>query len=329
MFNIKKKLFFLTGILAISLLWGCSQEETADADKKVKEESEKEVSDKEASDKDSQDNTSVYNAEDENSGEALSGERPVFVAHRGYSTIAPDNSMSSFQAAADFGADMIELDVQMSKDGYIMVYHDFSMEPLGGDKKEVIADFTYEELRNMSIGNRFEEKNGTLSDCTYVGYANEKMPTLNDVMRLAKDNNIGVNIEIKSISDVAEYTDEEISWFIDEIIRIVEENDMADATIISSFNYNYIKEIEEKYPKYETYFLTNILNMEAFEGDFVGDGIAIYYGCLQDDTIERMHNIGKKVYIWTVDNYAMMKKITAMGVDGIISDDVGLMDYFK
>lgn len=316
-----KKIAILLTILTFGVLSACSNidgERIDDSNKLI---------DEAVQNEDIQEEEQVSESISELTEEAKADNRPVFVAHRGYSAIAPDNSMASFQAASDLGADMIELDVQMTSDGYIIVYHDLNLENTTGETGAA-SEYSYEELMQYRINEKYETQTGRLTVAGYEGYSNEKIPTLNQVMRFARDNGIGVNIEIKSISDVTEYTDEEISWFLNEIVSIVEENEMANSTIFSSFNYNYICEIEAMNSEYVTLFLTNVLNMEAFEGDFVADGIAIFYGCLESDTIERMHNIDKLVYIWTVDNLEMLKTVADMGVDGVITNNVGMIEYY-
>ena len=90
---------------------------------------------------------------------------PVVVAHRGYSSLFPENTLASFAGAVDIGADMIELDVQLSKDGALMVYHDGDLSKLGLGGS--VADYSCEELRAMDVGSAFGGE-----------YAGERMPTL-------------------------------------------------------------------------------------------------------------------------------------------------------
>ena len=114
---------------------------------------------------------------------------PVVIAHRGYSSQFPENTLISFAGAVDVGADMIELDVQLSRDGVIMVYHDGDLSKLGLSGS--VADYSYEELCTIDVGSVFGGE--------YVG---ERMPTLQEVLELIRDTDLGIYLELKDIGDV-------------------------------------------------------------------------------------------------------------------------------
>ena len=111
-------------------------------------------------------------------------EHIVVVAHRGYSRVAPENSMSAFRKAIEVGADVIELDVQETSDGVIVVCHDRDLMRLAGDSR-AIADITFAELRKLDIGRRFSPE-----------FAGERIATLDEVIALARGK-IKLQIELK------------------------------------------------------------------------------------------------------------------------------------
>ena len=109
------------------------------------------------------------------------------VAHRGYSGLYPENTMLAFQKAVEAGADEIELDIQMSRDGQVVVFHDESMERLSGHKA-FLRDMDYEELRKLNVakivhGDKF-------------GF--NPIPSLEEYLNWVKNSGIITNIELKN-----------------------------------------------------------------------------------------------------------------------------------
>jgi glycerophosphoryl diester phosphodiesterase len=106
------------------------------------------------------------------------------IAHRGASAYAPENTLASFSKAIELKADWLELDVQLTKDGQVVVIHDGDLERVAGIKKRV-DEMTLEEIRRVDVGSRFSKE-----------FAGERIPTLDAVLSLAK-NRVGVYIELK------------------------------------------------------------------------------------------------------------------------------------
>lgn len=92
------------------------------------------------------------------------------VAHRGASSYAPENTMPAFEKSVDMKAEMLEVDVQMSKDGELVVIHDHTIDRTT-DGRGAVKDLTYEEIRNLDAGNHFSKE-----------FAGEKIPTLSEVL---------------------------------------------------------------------------------------------------------------------------------------------------
>ena len=114
----------------------------------------------------------------------LGGAAPIVTAHRGYSTAAPENTLPAFQLAIDHHSDRAELDVQMTKDGVVMVTHDTSLRRCTG-RNANIYDLTFAQVRERDAGRWFSAR-----------YAGTQIPTLEEVLDLCKGK-IQLNIEIK------------------------------------------------------------------------------------------------------------------------------------
>ena len=106
-------------------------------------------------------------------------------AHRGASGYAPENTLDAFRKAVEMGADGIELDVQMTKDGELVVIHDETIDRVSNGKGWV-KDYTYEELKKFNFNK------------THLEYTKEEIPTLEQVYLLIKPTNLTINVEIKT-----------------------------------------------------------------------------------------------------------------------------------
>ena len=144
-------------------------------------------------------------------------------AHRGASGYAPENTLQAFSLAQEQGADGIELDVQLTKDGEVVVIHDETIDRTSTGKGYV-RDYTLEELKKFSFHNHMEKYKGV------------KIPTLREVLELVKPGKMEVNIELKT----------GIFWYPDieeKTMKIVEEAGMEDRVIYSSFNHYSVQKV--------------------------------------------------------------------------------------
>lgn len=267
--------------------------------------------------------TDDLDLEDDN----LPDREPVkLVGHRGYSAIAPENTIAAYTYAAQYGADMIELDVQMTSDNCIVIFHDNNMFRIIG-KDSFVGDYTYDEIKAMSAGEWFNSESENHVGEIFIDYTGEKFPTLRESLELAKSCGMGVDIEIKTLNPTL-FNDWECKWFVTQVVNQVNEYDMADQVIFSSFNYDYLTQIENMNSDYYTMFIADMNDIDLLVNSCNTDGVAITYanvcGVGQEDAIDRLHESGKEVYAWVIDDETQMKRLEKLGVDGIITNDVGL-----
>ena len=153
-------------------------------------------------------------------------------AHRGASGYAPENTLDAFRKAIEMGADGIELDVQLTKDGTVVVIHDEVIERVS-DGSGLVQDYTYEELKKFNF-NR-----------THPEYEHEQIPTLEEVYQLIRPTGLVINVEMKT-SNIF-YEDME-----DKVLELTERYGMTDRVIISSFNHYTVRSMKEKCPQIKT-----------------------------------------------------------------------------
>lgn len=176
---------------------------------------------------------------------------PIY-AHRGVSSNCVENTFEAFRKAIDVGADGIELDVQLSKDGVLVVFHDFSLKRLAG-KKSNINDFLFEELRTFKIGSRFQRI-----------FKKYRISTLREVLDWAIDHKVALNIELK----------ESILSNEPVLIQFLTNVCFPENLHFSSFHERLLRIVKEQRPEIETaYIVTKKFNWAAIEEDDFYDTI--------------------------------------------------------
>lgn len=226
--------------------------------------------------------------------------RTQITAHRGFSRIAPENTIYAFEAALESGADYIELDVQLSADEQVVVFHDEKLDRVTNGSGK-LSDFTYSELQNFSAGCKFG-KNNEFNDA--------RIPLLSDVFELIRDK-ILFNIEIKNYGNnylTAEKT-----------VSLIEEYGLEDSCYITSFSYNILKEVKKINPNIKTGLISNTA-VTAFSQLRYIDALSLNHIFVNSSVVNNAHQNGKRVFVWTVDNTSDMQNMIAMGVDNIITN---------
>ena len=227
-------------------------------------------------------------------------------AHRGASgwdrQYAPENTMPAFRKAVEMGADGIELDVQLTKDGEIVICHDERIDRTSRGKGW-LRDFTLVELKRIDFGK------------PHVEYGFVEIPTLREFLEFAKPTDLKVNIELKT--GVVYYDGLE-----EKTARMVREFGMEERVIYSSFNHYSLQKLKTVIPSVQIGLL--------MEEDFVRvpedakrlGACAVHppEHIVTKEYVENSHAHGIKVHTWTVDNPTRMRQMVEMGVDAFITD---------
>jgi len=255
----------------------------------------------------------------------------MIIAHRGARSLAPENSISAAKRAFENHADGWELDVAMSVDGELVVLHDDTLERTSNVKEVFpdrspwsVYDFTMDDLKKLDVGTWFVESDpfeqiakGNISD-QYVGeYQGEPIPTLREALIYTKDNNWWVNIEIKDASGT--FADAVI---VSDVVKLVEELGMEDQVLISSFNFDYLKQVKANNQSLPTGVLVNkivmdpLALMKELDAQAFHPGMKVTY----EKQVSLLLKEGYAVNVWTVNEESDMQKLIEMGVTGIITD---------
>lgn len=251
-------------------------------------------------------------------------DRVQIIAHRGYSGVAPENTMAAFERAIDIKADYIELDVQLTKDDVLVVFHDTELDRITGQAGEV-GDYTYEELTALDVGSWFTAANtGMTADGMQRNYAGQRIPTLQEVLEFVRESNTDIYLELKDISASLTLTDEQKEAFPGKVVDAVNGCGMTDRVLYASFRYEYLQQIKTLDENYKILCNTSIGDADRLLREFPAEYYGINADVLQQDTIEALKEAGASVYVWTVNTPSRMRQVIRLGADGIVTNEPGI-----
>lgn len=234
-------------------------------------------------------------------------QRFIVIAHRGASAYYPENTMPAFKAAVEMNADMIELDVLLSKDNVPIVFHDKYL-----DKKSngqgLLSDHTLSELKKLDAGSWFHEK-----------FKGVQIPTLQEVLEFTSGK-IALNIEIKTEAVSAEYNTIEKS-----VIDLVERYNLENEVIISSFDYRAIERVKSLNTKIQTALLYERQQSYGREPvdlvkDYKVDAFNFSANECAANWLSQLNTHQIPFFIYTVNDPGMMKSLIEKGAKGIFTD---------
>lgn len=229
------------------------------------------------------------------------------IAHRGARTEAPENTMAAFRLAVDAGADMIEFDVQRSRDGQVVVMHDPSLDRMT-DKTGLIAELPWSELSKATVGGRKWPD------------SKERIPLLHEVLALAAESGIEVNIELKPAGD--NYRD-----LADTAIDTVRRSGFPpEAVLISCFNWDALRYIQQAYPEYKLAALYKTRPEDPL--NLPGTVIHPEFATVDAAFMAAAHAAGKQVNVWTLNRPEEWERALELGADGITTDEPRLLRQF-
>lgn len=225
------------------------------------------------------------------------------IAHRGYSVLAPENTLAAFEKAIAIKANYFELDVHKANDGTLVVIHDSSVDRTSSNQSiGKVSEMNHNELSAVKVG--YPEKFGQ-------NYKNEKIPTLREALTLSKGK-IKVCIEIK------------VFGIEQKILQLVEELEMQDEVILFSFHYPVLAKIRQLNYNIPVLYLINSATELTIDYAKVihANAIGVGYGTtITKELLQLAHDQNIEIWKWTVNNEDQMKTLIDLGLDGLITDD--------
>ena len=230
---------------------------------------------------------------------------PQIFAHRGARVVAPENTLPAFQKALDMQVDGIELDVHCSKDGQLVVIHDFTVNKTTNAKGRV-SDFTAAELAHLDAGSHLNAE-----------FAGVGVPTLDQVFDLV-GNRCRVNVEIKSEDPLGGNQ-------VEPLIALLQKRNLYDQVIVSSFNPITLIKMRWTDPKIHLGLLYEKdlpphLRQAWFTPIMQPEALHLYYPLIDKKLMAWAKSKQCAVNTWTVNDVGEAKRLAALGVDVIMSD---------
>ncbi len=243
---------------------------------------------------------------------------PLIIAHRGASLVAPENTITAFKQALEVGADGIEFDVRLSRDGIPVVIHDATLQRTGLVEGQV-AELTANDLEEIDVGAWFQ------SDTTPPAFAGERIPRLHHVLKLFANSQGLLYIELKLRS-------EERAELAQAVTKLIREFPMTDRVVVESFDLASIEAIKACDGNIRTAALFQrrwmrhipFLRSETMVDLAVKSGaseIALHHKLIDKPTVDAALAADLEVIAWTVDDPVWIDRARALGISTLITND--------
>jgi glycerophosphoryl diester phosphodiesterase len=232
--------------------------------------------------------------------------QPVIFAHRGACAHAPENTLPSFEMAVEHQADAIELDAKLSSDGEVMVIHDQTVDRTTGNRGKV-NELTLAELKQLDAGRSFDEK-----------FKGVQIPTLDEVFE-AVGQKVLVNVELTNYKSTRDQ-------LVEQVVKVVKQHHMEDRVLFSSFFPGNLAKCRTLLPLTPVAQLClpgllGTITRSRFLRKVSPQVVHPYLADVSKSYVDKEHRAGRRIHVWTVNNEQDMRRMYAIGVDGVFTDD--------
>ncbi|SMP38599.1 glycerophosphodiester phosphodiesterase family protein [Anoxynatronum buryatiense] len=230
------------------------------------------------------------------------GRNVAVAAHRADSQNTPENSLSAIVSAIEMGADVIEFDIQMTRDGVIVLHHDATLSRMAGVNDRV-AELTHEEIQKLEIGSAFSPS-----------FEGERIPTLEEALTL-------IDHQAEALIDVKTYGSGEV--LARELVNVIERTGMVEHSYVQSFDSDFLQEVRRLKPELRLgqimYYALG--DLDQLDVDFY----TIQKGMLSRRLVREARRAGRGVWVWTVNEEADIREVLQYDIDGIITNEVTMV----
>ncbi|MFA9558761.1 glycerophosphodiester phosphodiesterase family protein [Evansella sp. AB-rgal1] len=226
------------------------------------------------------------------------------IAHRGNKKYTPENTMTAFYSACTYPIDGIEFDLQSTKDNIPVVIHDEKIDRTTNGRG-FVHSFTLRELKQFDAGSWFHER-----------FRGEKIPTFEEVLQWSKDTGLTLHVELKKQKL-------KTKSFIDTCLNLINDYDMSNSVVISTFEHSYIEYVKEKKPTIRTALLTKTPPFRAtlYAKKRRANAIHIRHSYQSTYYYKRWAKAGLPVRVYNVHRLKDALKCFRLQVEAIITDD--------
>jgi glycerophosphoryl diester phosphodiesterase len=259
--------------------------------------------------------------------------RPMVIAHRGASALAPENTLAAFRLAVAIGADGAEMDVQLSADGKPIVIHDSRVDRTT-DGTGPVSSLNAREIATLDAGSWFDRKLALrprvraaaaiaqrLSGKRSIGFAGEPVPSLEEALRLLRSAHMRrIYLELKG-------TPETRRALLRATLEVIRGLRMEQSITLISFDHGLLRQAKERCPELRTGPIFPVRGNGALtlreikRGRGVPpDEVALHFSLATSRAISALHERGIQVAVWTANRKMIMRRLVGSGVDSIITN---------
>lgn len=226
--------------------------------------------------------------------------------HRGASAIAPENTLAAFRAAADMGAQWVELDVALSADGVLLVIHDDTVDRTSSGTGS-LGDLSAAEATRLDAGSWFDPR-----------FASEHIPTLSETLDLLGALGVGANIEIKQHEH-----HRSLDQLVETVRNVIAERRGSGPVMISSFDIDALRAMHKLAPDLELAMLWEVVPADWVDqlASIPAAAIHLDFKALSIGFLEETSRRGIKVRAWTCNDPHQLLSFWDAGLTGVITDD--------
>ena len=241
----------------------------------------------------------------------------LIIGHRGASAVAPENTIAAFREALAVGADGIEFDVRLTRDGVPVVIHDSTLRRTGRLPHRV-ADLTSAEISKIDVGSWFA-----------ATFANETVPSLAELFTLFQSNSSTLYLEMKCDSP-AEYRP-----LAEACVKAIDEHSLKSRVVVECFQLpalNILREIEPDIktvalfePRFTNPSVLSDQRIINHANDVGAAALALHHRLARESLVQKAKAAGMHVAVWTVDYPAWVERARVMGIDALITNNPAVM----
>jgi glycerophosphoryl diester phosphodiesterase len=242
---------------------------------------------------------------------------PLIIGHRGAPVHAPENTLASFGLAFEGGADGIEFDVRLARDGVPVVIHDASLKRTVCLER-MVEEFDSTALAEFSAGSWFTERYPSAS----ASFRLERIPTLAQVFERYGARHLYVEMKCEEPSRRAELARA--------VVRLMREHGLSERVVVKSFEHDSLLEVKRVAPDVRTAALfgrswprplLSAAKIIAEAGACGADEISLHHSLLRAATVEATHRKGFEVVAWTVNSSVLLRRAVSLKLRAVITDD--------
>lgn len=256
---------------------------------------------------------------------------PLVIAHRGARSLAPEETLAAAKKALSLGADMWEFDVHTLGDGTVVLCHDATLERTTDVVQKFpnrrpwrLADFTWEEVQGLDAGSWFVRQDpfgtlgsGEVTPDQAAEYIGERVLRLEEALAFVKAHNWRAMVEVKDETGLPGD-----AIIVERVVDAVMAVGLETQVVIASFNARYLERARARSDRITTLLLSAealpdpVSRLEEVGATVYGPALT----AVVPEQVEALHEAGYRVFVWTVNDLDSMRRLVALGVDGIITD---------